>query len=193
MSDISITIEADSDCSGQVNDARAAYLDGEISEEELSERVEAAIADGAGISDSDDWLPEPSLKRTASGLLHAPVMALTYGIYRLKGGCDATVSLRQNVVAWVDEDPNPDDHPAESAGSTQTLLGFYPTFLYMLSSLALLISVPKPLEASMVTPTIAAMVYGSFAFMLLAIATIFAEKPTVRCTDRGIGTHTVRP
>jgi len=184
---ISVTVETDDP--PQLNKTRAEYIDGDISEAELEERIERSLERGPTIGNGgESGSSNPSLltyiRNCASGVW--VVLFLKLLLAKSDDSVNASYDVASHRVRAIDSDPDPNDHPAESAGSQQALLGLMPQFGYLMVAYfvgGLLEAVPATSTAAMVLVPLLLLI-GVASFLSLQ-----AGSPTVEVTDEGVGTH----
>jgi len=187
MTDISVTIEdADDDEVPQVDQIRSEYVDGNYSEEELEELLEWALDEGPGIGKHKDRTSvDASIMEQfgvwAAAIINKPFVKLLD--LKIDNGT-ISYSVQQHWITAVDEDPDPDDHPAQNAGSMQTFLTFFPIMVYYLLG-ALVLSGNS---GAGIAVLVSSLIVGVMFFGLAVLASL-APKPRVEVTDKGVGTH----
>lgn len=164
----------------QVNTVRSEYVDGDMTEGELERQLDRSLGDGPPLCSQTVTGESLGKLDRFKSYVQIPGILFMLAILNRMDGARGSYDVHKHAVSIRDTDPEPDAHPAESAGKARMVFHTLPPLLYLLPPTVL----SNYVSAGALLPAVMAVVF--YALSLAAIAGPFL---TVRFTDEGVGTH----
>lgn len=187
MTETNTTIESGDENDEQINRVRESYIEGDVEDAELEDRLERALENGPPVGNGPFSRKSQSLsmmQKLGVWFRFAFLGPILKYQDRRKESVEIDYNWRGNWVRGVDHDPDADDHPAESAGGMQSAFKFAPGIYYILIGMAcgfFTAGASPMIELTGLLIMVPLLAMGQLA--------VQAPAPTVEVTDKGIGTH----